>query len=143
MTMKEESDILKTDVLGRVTIPKAKREEMLNTFERSSMSGVQFARTHGIAVTTFASWIQKRRRARGDYDNVETRRKLRMPENTKTKEPSVSKQSVTLIEVEMNSTGSECSTSCLEIILANGVKILVTHENQIPLLKTLIREVSC
>jgi len=29
MTMNKESTILKTDALGRVTIPKAKKEEML------------------------------------------------------------------------------------------------------------------
>jgi len=31
--MNEEPKILKTDALGRVTVPKAKREEMLDAFE--------------------------------------------------------------------------------------------------------------
>jgi len=48
MTMNEESKILKTDGLGRVTVPKAKREEILDAFEASSMSGAAFARSHGI-----------------------------------------------------------------------------------------------
>ncbi len=71
-------EILKVDVLGRVTVPKEKREELLDAFEASGMSGAQFAQHHGINVQTFASWIQKRRRARGDYEDEEKRRKLRM-----------------------------------------------------------------
>ena len=53
-------EILKVDVLGRVTIPREKREELLDTFEASGMSGAQFAQHHGIYMQTFASWIQMR-----------------------------------------------------------------------------------
>ena len=89
MTTKQENnpaetgEILKVDVLGRVTVPKEKREELLDTFEASGMSGAQFAQHHGIHVQTFASWIQKRRRARGDYESEEMRSKLRMRRKSK------------------------------------------------------------
>ena len=61
------STLLKRDVLGRVTIPKAQREALLNEFERSGLKGKPFARLVGVNYQSFASWIQKRRRARGDY----------------------------------------------------------------------------
>lgn len=59
--------ILKRDGLGRVTHSRQQRERLLDEFERSGMKGVPFARMAGINYQTFASWIQKRRRARGDY----------------------------------------------------------------------------
>ncbi len=40
------------------------REELLDRFERSGMSGVEFAAYYGIKYTTFASWRQKRDRNR-------------------------------------------------------------------------------
>ena len=58
---------LKRDVLGRVTLPAAQREALLEEFERSGMMWRPFAKLLGVNYPTFASWIQKRRRARGDY----------------------------------------------------------------------------
>jgi len=39
----EKALILKTDVLGRVRMPKDRREAILDAFERSGMSGQAFA----------------------------------------------------------------------------------------------------
>ena len=52
--------ILKTDVLGRVKTPAARREGLLDEFERSGLSGRQFAELAGIKYQTFATWAQKR-----------------------------------------------------------------------------------
>jgi len=59
--------VLKQDVLGRVRTPKARREELLDEFERSGLPGLKFAELTGIKYQTFATWAQKRRRQRGDY----------------------------------------------------------------------------
>jgi hypothetical protein len=60
--------ILKTDVLGRVRTPADRRQELLDEFERSGISGAEFARIVGINYQTFASWVQARRNnRRGDY----------------------------------------------------------------------------
>ena len=59
--------VLKQDVLGRVTTPKARREQLLDEFERSGLPGLKFAELAGIKYQTFATWAQKRRRQRGDY----------------------------------------------------------------------------
>ena len=60
-------NILKVDVLGRVHTPTEQREAILDGFERSGMPATRFAKKHGINYQTFASWVQKRRRLRGDY----------------------------------------------------------------------------
>jgi hypothetical protein len=57
--------LLKTDVLGRVKTPARRREQLLDEFERSGLSGQQFAALTGIKYQTFATWAQKRRRTRG------------------------------------------------------------------------------
>jgi hypothetical protein len=54
--------LLKTDALGRVRTPAARREHLLEEFERSGMSGVKFAEYVGIKYQTFATWVQQRKR---------------------------------------------------------------------------------
>jgi hypothetical protein len=56
---------LKADALGRVRTPAAKRAEFLAAFERSGVSGAEFAALVGVKYSTFASWRQERRRPRG------------------------------------------------------------------------------
>ena len=69
----EQEIILKTDCLGRVTVPTHRREFILDQYERSGMSGQGFARHIGVKYTTFASWVQKRKRARGQYPGSESK----------------------------------------------------------------------
>lgn len=52
---------LKTDAVGRVRTPAAKRAEILEAFERSGVSGVEFAALVGVKYPTFAAWVQARR----------------------------------------------------------------------------------
>ena len=46
----------------RVRVSRERREAILDEFERSSLSGADFARLHGIKYPTFAGWILKRRK---------------------------------------------------------------------------------
>jgi len=140
----EEAKILKQDVLGRVTIPKEQREKLLDSFEASGMSGKAFAEHHGIHAQTFASWIQKRRRARGDYENEETRRKLRMRKNRPlSTKSSVSEKSLSLIEVEVSPSKEEILVQVLEVTLPGGAMAKVNSESQLNLLGSLLRKLSC
>ena len=59
--------VLKQDVLRRVKTPKVRREQLLDEFERSGLTGQKFAKLAGIKYQTFATWVQRRRRQRGDY----------------------------------------------------------------------------
>lgn len=58
-------EVLKTDTLGRVRTSRARREEIVDEFEKSGLSGQAFAALAGIKYQTFATWVQKRRRAGG------------------------------------------------------------------------------
>jgi hypothetical protein len=63
MNADEPTTILKRDAAGRVSMPKEKREALLDEFERSSLKGAAFARAAGIRYPTFAYWVQQRRHA--------------------------------------------------------------------------------
>ena len=65
----KEGRVLKPDVLGRVKTGVRQREAILDEFERSGLSGTKFAAVAGVNYQTFASWVQKRRRATGAYNN--------------------------------------------------------------------------
>jgi hypothetical protein len=71
-----DETILKTDVLGRVKTPAARREQLLDEFERSGLTGQKFAEVVGIKYQTFATWAQKRRRQRGAYPAVKRPKQL-------------------------------------------------------------------
>ena len=64
MTSTDKSDgaILKTDTKGRMRTPPARRESLLDEFEKSGLSGAKFAELSGIKYQTFANWLQKRRK---------------------------------------------------------------------------------
>jgi hypothetical protein len=58
----QPEEILKRDVLGRVKMPAARREALLDEFEQSGVSGAKFSALVGVKYTTFASWRQARER---------------------------------------------------------------------------------
>jgi len=62
---KSGGPILKTDTRGRVQTPKARRESLLDEFERSGLSGANFAALAGIKYQTFAGWAARRRKRAG------------------------------------------------------------------------------
>lgn len=64
--MKQEAEeLLKVDALGRVWTSADRREWLLDEFERSGVAGAEFARIAGIKYSTFATWVQRRRRPTG------------------------------------------------------------------------------
>lgn len=67
-----EVEILKTDTLGRVWTPRAKREALVAEFERSAMSAAEFAKWSGVKYATFANWVAKGRKARRRASEEET-----------------------------------------------------------------------
>ena len=77
------NDVLKTDCLGRIRFPAALRNELLDRFETSGMTGVEFAEFYHIKYPTFATWRQNRQRQRRqDCEQLETGSfvELAMPE---------------------------------------------------------------
>jgi hypothetical protein len=64
--MNETTQILKVDEAGRVRTPRDKQEAVLDEFERSGMTGMQFARHMGVKYPTLMNWVQRRRRERSE-----------------------------------------------------------------------------
>lgn len=59
-----DGQILKRDSVGRVKTPRERRQAILEEFDKSGMSGQKFAKWAGIKYTTFANWLQQRRKQR-------------------------------------------------------------------------------
>jgi transposase-like protein len=57
--------LLKVDVAGRVWTPRQMREGVLDEFERSGMAASEFSARMGVKYSTFANWVQQRRKALG------------------------------------------------------------------------------
>jgi hypothetical protein len=57
-------EILKQDRRGRVRTPVERREALLDEFEKSGVSGAEFARLAGLKYSSFQNWVQRRRRRR-------------------------------------------------------------------------------
>ena len=59
--MQEGSIVLKQDVRGRVITPVARRLALVAEFERSGLSGAQFAKLAGVKYATFMNWVSQKR----------------------------------------------------------------------------------
>jgi hypothetical protein len=111
-----ETILLKTDRLGRVRMPEAKREALLDRFESSGMSGPCFAKWAGINYQTFASWRQKRVRQGGESSRIGW------------------------VEAELEQATSEgCSSGPLTIHLPGGARMEVGGIGQVPLAVEVLR----
>lgn len=62
---RKAEQILKVDVAGRVWTPRELREAALDEFEGSGMPATKFAEGIGVKYSTFATWVQGRRKQRG------------------------------------------------------------------------------
>jgi hypothetical protein len=53
-----------------VWTPRELRDVVLDEFERNGMTATQFAAQLGVKYPTFASWVQQRRKSRGDTKSL-------------------------------------------------------------------------
>ena len=119
--------VLKQDVQGRVKTPKARREQLLDEFERSGLPGLKFAELAGIKYQTFATWVQKRRRQRGDYAAGQI---------------TAAKKSVRWLEAVLAPPpGSVVKTGGLTLVLhlPGGVRVEMSDMKQVEMAAALVR----
>ena len=117
--------VLKTDGLGRVRTPLPRRQSLLEEFERSGLSGAKFAALAGVKYSTFANWLQKRRRqsgegSKGAKDNAEQVRWLE-----------------TVIEQAQSPADRDRSTMWLE--LPGGARAQISTSGQVAMAAALLR----
>lgn len=59
-----DAEVLKQDASGRMRTPPERRNELLDEFERSGLSGPKFAALVGVKYPTLAGWVIRRKRER-------------------------------------------------------------------------------
>ncbi len=116
--------ILKTDTRGRVSTPRQKREELLAEFERSGLSGAKFAALAGVRYTTFAGWVQQRRKIQRGAKRHDT--------------PAAVPQ-VRLLEVVSGTPAVNPVATPLRVLLPGGACIELCERSQVPLAAQLIQ----
>ena len=119
--------VLKQDVLGRIKTPQARREQLLDEFERSGLPGLKFAELAGIKYQTFATWAQNRRRQRGDY----------VAGKVKTRKPSVQ----WLEAVMAPPPGAVVKAEALFLVLhlPGGARVEISDVKQVEMAAALVR----
>ncbi len=122
-TTEAGEEVLKTDVLGRMKTPAARREQLLDEFERSGLSGKKFTELVGVKYPTFATWAQKRRRQRGAYPAVKVPKQLRWLE---------------AVVDQAQKTGGESSLA-LVLELPGGAKVQINDAKQAALAAVLLQ----
>lgn len=112
---KQAVELVKTSRNGRVHYSREQREQVLELFEQSGMSGKAFAEQHGIKYPTFALWRRQRKQAVAGAGEAE--------------------QGFVLAEIGTGeSRGGE-----LSLVLPCGSEVRATGESGAELLATLIR----
>lgn len=128
----EAEELLRVDALGRVRTTKERREGLLDEFERSGVVAAEFVRMVGIKYSTFASWVQKRRRARGGY------RALFQAAAAATSRAALPGPCFVEAKVERGSAGPG-SVATLRVELPCGVRMEIADGSQASLAAALLR----
>lgn len=123
-------ELLKSDVLGRVRTPRERREGLLDEFERSGLTGQKFAALVGVKYQTFASWLQKRRKTRASYPQIEAK-----------EAPSAEVQPVQWLEA-VTEAGGGSSVNELRVELPGGANLTIADAGQAVLAARLLRELA-
>jgi hypothetical protein len=120
---KSDAGILKTDTKGRVQTPPARRESLLDEFERSGLSASKFAALVGIKYQTFAAWAARRRK------------------HATTKSPDKPIDPVRWLEAVVQEAQAPVSpkTSVVILRLPGGAQIELVDSKQVPLIAALLR----
>jgi hypothetical protein len=121
-----QAGTLKTDRRGRVRSTVAQRQAVLAEFERSGLSGPQFARVAGIAYQTFVSWRKKQRAALAVVDHAS---------------PPKGTAPVRLVEAVLahRTDGLESGPGVLKVDLPGGCSVRVQDSGQVSLAAQLIQ----
>lgn len=120
---KSAADLIRTDRRGRLLVRAQQREAIVDAFEASSLSGMAFCRKHQLSYSTFATWVQKRRK-----DRKAGRTEIRPEPKPKFAE----------VLVEANE-ASNRPPEPLRVCLQGAVTVEISSSSQLPLLVELLR----
>lgn len=119
-----EDKLIRADRRGRLLVRAEQRAAILKAFDESALSAMAFCRQHGLSYSTFATWIQRRRReqAPGSGDPA----------------PAPAFAEVVIDEGK----AIPRSIPPLRIILRSGVSFEVVSADQVPLAAGLIQSLA-
>ena len=123
-------EVLKQDERGRVRVSRERRGALVEEFERSGLSGAKFARLAGINYQTFAGWVRRRKRSRGESDGS-----LAQPIVT-------GGGTVRLLEAVLGDGRSSLGTGALQLELPGGSRVIIDSPGQLPMVAELVRLVA-
>jgi transposase-like protein len=115
------TDIIKADARGRTRYTEEYKREVLDAFEQSGLSGMQFAKRCGVKYPTFASWVKRRKQAANGHGDGEAG-------------PPVGANPFIIAEIREDE-----SASGLSVTFPGGVVARATTREQIVLLVELMR----
>jgi len=115
--------LIKTDALGRMHRTPQQREQILDEYERSGLSGPKFAALCGVKYQTFAAWLARRKRPRQAH-----------PPRQRPPKPI---PQVRWLEAAVQPAAA--TTSGLLLQLPGGVRAQLAHPSQIALAAALVR----
>ena len=117
-------------------MPRDQREALIAEFERSGLRGTQFARAAGINYGTFASWMQDRRHARGDYVRGDRRA---------CPAPVAPLRLMEVVPAAASAVLPQAAGTSLEVLLPGGARVFVADARQAALAAHLLNNlrVSC
>jgi hypothetical protein len=124
-SISSEPEVFKVDRRGRVHVSAARREALLDEWERSGTSAPEFARLVGIKYATLAGWRAKRQRQRALAEPPVLRREPPTP-------------ALQLFEAVVEAPPSEGGTG-LVVELPGGGRALVSAAGQVPWTAQLLR----
>jgi hypothetical protein len=125
LTKPDEISIIKTDEVGRRQTPSARRERLLDEFDRSGLSAARFAAVTGLKYSTFAAWVHRRRKQ----------------QNSATQVPVKAADPVRWLEavVATAQTPGEPISAVVILQLPGGVRLEVADDRQVGLAAMLVR----
>ena len=119
-----EPNLIRTDVLGRARHTREQREQILDEYERSGLSGPKFAALCGVKYQTFANWLQRRKRPRKVYPKEKPQRE--------------GAGQVQWLEASVQAAVSSSGTG-LVLQLPGGARAQISNERHIALAAALVR----
>ena len=126
--------IIKVDTRGRMRTTRERREALLAEFDRSGMSGQKFAAWAGIKYSTWANWVQQRRKKQGQVPSApsETKPGPDAPNNVRWLEA--------VVGASTQKAAVQSKTGALVVQGAGGMRIEIADEAQVKLAAQLLRE---
>lgn len=120
--IQDKSTLVQISRDGRTRYTREQKEQALDLFEQSGMSGKAFAEQHGIKYPTFALWRRQRREAADQREGL--------------------KEGSGFVLAEIGTGQKPQSTEGLSLILPGGAEVRAQGESGVQLLASLITKLS-